>query len=81
MTIEFQGHVSKMIFVTSDRVKAQIQLPMHRADLKNPLFIEMSRDEAAHYMPGTGVMIQIRPHGDVAKPFSTDHDGQRSDDS
>jgi hypothetical protein len=70
MTIEFQGHVSEMKLGTSDRVKVRIQTAMHRMEGK-PLDIEMSREEARQYMPGSGVTIQLRPSGPVGAGFPT----------
>jgi hypothetical protein len=67
MTVEFQGHVEKIVLGTSDRVHVFVHGAMHRT--REKIVVEMSRQEAQHYMPGSGVTIQIRPCGDVGKPF------------
>ena len=77
MSVEFQGHVSKMEVGTSDRVKVHICPSMSRMEGK-PLVIEMSRTEAQHYMPGSGVLIQIRPHGSVGPAFTPSEPGKQS---
>lgn len=60
MTIVFQGHVEKLELSTG-KVRATVRGAMHRIDA--PLVVEMTKEEAAMYQPGTPVQIQIHPTG------------------
>ena len=60
MTIVFQGHVEKLE-MSSAKVKVTIRGAMHRMD--QVMVVEMSREEANAYMPGTPVQIQVHPTG------------------